>query len=66
MQGVHISASPLQGLVSRMELLARLRYVLSTVRPQAPTVIAALQTLARLARHSQTRAYQVPTVMSYV
>ncbi|XP_045186711.2 RNA polymerase II-associated protein 1-like [Mercenaria mercenaria] len=46
-------------LGSRMNLIQRLTYILRSVRPQAPVVIAVLQLLARLCRHSKQLAYQV-------
>ncbi|XP_012944872.1 RNA polymerase II-associated protein 1, partial [Aplysia californica] len=46
-------------LVSRMELLSRLRYVLTSVRPQAVTVTNVLNILSRAAQHSLSTAYQI-------
>ena len=39
--------------------MSRLYYILHTVRPQAPTVLAILEILTRLARHSRNMAQQV-------
>ena len=35
-----------------MDLLARIRYILESIRPEARAVIAALDILTRMARHS--------------
>ncbi|KAH3853182.1 hypothetical protein DPMN_095704, partial [Dreissena polymorpha] len=47
------------GLVERMNLLPRLCYVLNKVRPQAPAVVAILEILTRVCRHSTQMAYKV-------
>ncbi|XP_052766756.1 RNA polymerase II-associated protein 1-like [Mya arenaria] len=56
---VVIKRDVILGLVSRTNFLARLYYVLNTVRPQAPTVVACLQILTTVARHSSQTAYQL-------
>lgn len=46
-------------LVERMNLLPRIRYILGTWRPQAPTVLHLVGILTRIARHSTKMAYKV-------
>lgn len=46
-------------LVTRMNFLPRLRYILTKTRPQAPTVINILKILCRVAYHSTKVAYDM-------
>ncbi|KAL4237863.1 RNA polymerase II associated protein 1 [Mactra antiquata] len=46
-------------LGTRMNFIQRLAYILDKVRPQAPTVIAILQILTKMCRHSRKMAYEV-------
>ncbi|XP_064600850.1 RNA polymerase II-associated protein 1-like [Liolophura sinensis] len=56
----------IQGLVSRMTILPRLRHYLTVLRPQAPPVLHILAILTRIARHSQTTAYQLMNCPSLI
>lgn len=46
-------------LVTRMNFLPRLRYILTKTKPQAPVVINILSILCRLAHHSPKIAYDI-------
>ncbi|XP_071163795.1 RNA polymerase II-associated protein 1-like [Mytilus edulis] len=46
-------------LVTRMNFLPRLRYILTKTKPQAPVVINILSILCRLAHHSSKIAYDI-------
>ncbi|XP_022334117.2 RNA polymerase II-associated protein 1-like isoform X2 [Crassostrea virginica] len=46
-------------LVMRMNLLPRLRHILSQCRPQAPVVLQCIDILIRIVRHSPQMAYEV-------
>lgn len=47
----------------RMNLLPRLRHILSQCRPQAPVVLQCIDILIRIVRHSPQMAYEVPVIM---
>ena len=47
-----------QGLL-RTQLLQRIRYILEVLRPDPAVVLAFLQVLTRVARHSTQAAFQV-------
>ncbi|KAK3093836.1 hypothetical protein FSP39_020762 [Pinctada imbricata] len=46
-------------LVTRMNILPRLKYILTKSRPQAPTIIQIISILTRIAHHSPNLAYEI-------
>lgn len=48
-----------QALVMRMNLLPRLRHILSQSHPQAPAVLQCIDILVRIVKHSPQMAYEV-------